>query len=75
MAVQSVTVASELIVNVVDGINAQGTPVLRARRYRNVKPNATADDVYAVGQILASLQAKTLAGIQRRDVADMENEG
>ncbi len=74
MAVQSVTVTSELIINVEDGVNALGNPILRARRFRNVKPTASADDVYAVGQVLAGLQEKTVAGIQRRDVADLESE-
>ncbi|ADI02005.1 MAG TPA: DUF1659 domain-containing protein [Syntrophothermus lipocalidus] len=73
MAVQAVTVTSELIVNVENGVNAQGNPILAARRYRNVKPSATSDDVYAVGQTLAGLQEKPVAGIQRRDVADLEN--
>lgn len=72
MAVQTTTVASDLVINVQDGVNAQGNPVIRARRYSGVKPSAAADDVYAVGQTLASLQEKPLAGIQRRDLVDLE---
>lgn len=72
MAVQTIMVASELVINVQDGINAQGNPVIRARRYNDVKPSATADDLYSVGQTLASLQEKPLAGIQRRDIIDLE---
>jgi len=72
VAVQGTTIASELIINVEDGVNSQGNPVIRARRYDDVKPTAAAEDVYAIGQVLAGLQDKTLAGIQRRDTIDLE---
>ncbi|NLU49420.1 MAG: DUF1659 domain-containing protein [Syntrophomonadaceae bacterium] len=73
MAIQATTVASELVINIQDGVNAQGNPVIRARRYRNVKPTAAAQDVYAVGQSLAGLQDKPLTGIQRRDLVELES--
>ncbi|MGI6487081.1 MAG: DUF1659 domain-containing protein [Syntrophothermaceae bacterium] len=42
MAVEEITIASELMVNVEDGVNARGIPVIRARRYDGVKPAANA---------------------------------
>jgi hypothetical protein len=72
MAVEEITIASELMVNVEDGVNARGIPVIRARRYDGVKPAANAADLMAVGQALGSLQDLPLAGIQRRDLIDLE---
>jgi hypothetical protein len=74
VAVRSSRAASELVFNVEDGVNSQGMPVIRARRYANVKPSASDEAVYAVAMSLAGLQARTLAGVQRRDVADIEPE-
>lgn len=72
MAVEEIIVASELMVNVEDGVDARGLPVVRSRRYDGVKPVAMAEDLLAVGQALGSLQELPVAGIQRRDLIDLE---
>lgn len=71
-AVQSINgSALQLILNT--GVDAQGNPVLKTRKYSSVKPGATAQGIYDVAIAISSLQKHTLNSIVRQDDSLVEN--
>ncbi|MGE5454794.1 MAG: DUF1659 domain-containing protein [Methylocystaceae bacterium] len=54
---------SALIINVQTGLTPEGEPVIKSRRYQNLKTSATADTVLTAGNAMAGLQKHTLLGI------------
>lgn len=54
---------STLIINVQTGLTPEGDPVVKARRYQNLKTSATADAVLTTGNAMAGLQKHTLVGV------------
>lgn len=63
----------QLVLN--DGVDAStGRPVYKNKTFNSVKPNATADQLYAVANAFASLQTRPLYNIVRRDVSDVSAE-
>lgn len=49
------------------GDDEEGNPMFRQKNFQNVKPSATADNLYAVAHALASLQQYDLYEIVRND--------
>jgi hypothetical protein len=49
------------------GTNADGTPKIQSRNFAHVSPNASDDDVLAVGQALAALFSDPLYAVARVD--------
>jgi len=58
-------VGSRLQLRFMVGQDAQGNPIYRSRSYSNVKPAASDDDLFAVGNALAGLQQHTLDEVRR----------
>lgn len=67
MAVVKKPQAARLVIKVEAGLNAAGKPIVRSRSFKNVKPDAKDEDVYAVGLALANLQKNTVVSIDRID--------
>jgi len=59
---------SVLIINVETGVDAKGNPVIKARRYANLKPTATADAVMTVSNAIAGLQQHALVSVQQEQL-------
>jgi Protein of unknown function (DUF1659). len=74
MAVTATSVTSDLILVMDNGIGASGQALSQNRIYKNVKTDAADADVYAVAQALIALQSKTCNAVQRRNIAEIENE-
>lgn len=74
MAVNAIQLATDLILVMDNGIGASGQQLSINRTYKDVKPNAENDDIYAVANSLVSLQEKANLGIQRRDILELEQE-
>jgi|Deesub1362A_J573_1020465.scaffolds.fasta_scaffold00925_11 hypothetical protein len=71
MAVQAVPLASVLVARFVTGTDAEGNPILRARRWSKVKPAAPDQGVYNAAQAMAGLQVHTLAAIERQLTSEL----
>ncbi|NPV27906.1 MAG: DUF1659 domain-containing protein [Firmicutes bacterium] len=71
MAVVVTPKASALEVIVEIGTDQSGNPIFRARRFNNVKPSATDQDVFDVAQLLGGLQNHPVNGIQRVNDVDL----
>lgn len=62
---------SSMVLNMQTGINDNGLPLLKDKSYPRVLPNAVTEDLYTVGEALASLSNWPLHHIQRVDREDM----
>lgn len=71
MAVTTTPVASDLVLVMDNGTGASGQPLTQNRTFKNVKPAAENDAIYAVAQGLISLQSKPNIAVQRRDIVEM----
>ncbi|MEQ8236914.1 MAG: DUF1659 domain-containing protein [Syntrophomonadaceae bacterium] len=73
MAVTATSLTSDLILVMDNGIGASGQALSLNRTYRNVKPEATDQNLYDVAQTLIGLQSKTNNSIQRRNTVEIES--
>jgi hypothetical protein len=71
MAVNVVPLSSVLVCRLVEGLDPQGNPILRARRWSKVKPTATDQGVYNVALSMAGLQVHTLATVERQVTSEL----
>ena len=68
---QAIMTSSKLLVSYETGLNEKGEPIFKTKTYSNVKEEATADQLYSVGQALASLSNDPLSGVKRNDVSEL----
>lgn len=62
---------SQLRVRYETGINEKGEPIFKKKSYSNVLEAATADQLFAVAQSLASLSTYPLSGVERNNLFDV----
>ncbi len=74
MAVVKTPLGSTLRLVVETGTDLEGNPILKNRNYNNVKPTATDQDLFDVGNLLISLQQMSLNAMQRLDDAALEDD-
>lgn len=72
MAVTSMPLGSALLVQVQTGVDGSGNPVVRTRRWANIKAAATDQDVFDVANVIAGLQMHPVVDIIRQDSEDLE---
>ncbi|NMB41404.1 MAG: DUF1659 domain-containing protein [Firmicutes bacterium] len=65
MAVITHPLGSRMQLRLTVGQDDEGNPIYRSRSYSNVKPMASDDDVFAVGNALAGLQQHDLKEVRR----------
>ncbi|PWW32119.1 uncharacterized protein DUF1659 [Cytobacillus oceanisediminis] len=53
------------------GLDEQGKPIHKSKTYSSLKQSATPDQLYAVGQAVASLSTYPLAALNRNDSFDI----
>lgn len=71
MAVAEI-VSSQLRLVLVDGTDEEtGEPIYTYKSFNNVKPEAEADQLHAIGEAFAGLQERDLSGIERKDSSDI----
>lgn len=58
-----------------DGVHPEtGDPVFKRKSFNNVNGDATADQLYAVGNALVSLQQLPLHGFERSDLSEISSD-
>lgn len=75
MAVIKSASDSVLAIKVEAGLSAGGTQLYKYLRYKNIKTDATDDNLFAVGSGIAGLQTSAVDAVQRVDTADLINAG
>jgi hypothetical protein len=65
MAVTANPLGSRMQLRLIVGQDAAGNPIYQSRSYSNVKPLASDDAVFAVGNALAGLQQHGLEEVRR----------
>lgn len=73
MAVVATPLGSNLVLVMDNGIGAGGQQLSVNRVFRDVSPNASDADVYAVAQTLIGLQSRTNHYIERRNFMQLED--
>ena len=63
MAVNSVDVGRNVVLEFQTGLDGSGNPILRKRSYSNVKSAAVAQDVYDTALAMGNLSAHTVNGV------------
>ncbi len=56
------------------GSDEEGDPIFRNKNFNNVKPTATADNLYAIATAFATLQEHELYEIVRNDSSKVDEE-
>ena len=74
MAVTTTSLSSDLVLLMDAGIGVSGKPLSKSRTFKNVKADASNEDLYEVAQALIDLQSRENNSIQRRDVVELEEE-
>ena len=74
MAVNSEPVSSELIIRVENGTTSTGATRYKNLSYRNIKAEATDNDVKAIADLLGNAQTKSVVGIFRSNVVTLTGE-
>lgn len=73
MAIQEIKSSQlRLVLNV--GVDDEGNPIFRNKNFNNVKPSATADNLYAVATSLAAVQEHSLYEVVRNDSSTVDEE-
>ncbi len=71
MAVSANTVSTDLVLIMDNGTGASGQQLFKNRSFKNVKPEAADEDIYAIAQDLLGLQDKINLAVQRRDIVEL----
>ncbi|MTT32344.1 DUF1659 domain-containing protein [Terrilactibacillus sp. BCM23-1] len=62
---------STLILLLDGGLDEKGKQIYKRKSFRNIKPSASQDALYAIAQALAPLQTLPLIDIERTDVSQL----
>ncbi len=74
MAITQLLTRRSLVINVEDGVNADGSTRTKSRTYSDIKETSTIDNLYAAGNALASLMATPLYSITLSDRSELVEE-
>ncbi|MFC7393112.1 DUF1659 domain-containing protein [Scopulibacillus cellulosilyticus] len=73
MAMSTLT-DTTLVMALDGGLNKEGKPVIKKKSFRNVKINATDDQLYSVAKVLAPLKQYPLISIERNNIVDLSEQ-
>ena len=71
MAIEQQLIKRSLVINVEDGINADGSTRTKSRTYSEIKEDSSVENLYAAGNALAGLMASNLVSIMLSDRSEL----
>ena len=74
MAITQELLRRSLVINVEDGVNADGSIKTKTRTYSDIKESAPVENLYNAANALAGLMANTLSGIMLSDRSELIEE-
>ena len=63
-----------LVINVEDGINADGSTRTKSRTYSEIKEDSAVENLYEAGNALAGLMANNMVNIMLNDKSELVEE-
>ena len=63
-----------LVINVEDGVNADGRTRTKSRTYSEIKEDSAVENLYEAGNALASLMANNMVNIMLNDRSELVEE-
>ena len=74
MTINQQLIKRSLVINVEDGVNADGSTRTKSRTYSEIKENSPVDNLFSAGNALASLMANNMVNIMLNDRSELVEE-
>ena len=74
MAIEQQLIKRSLVINVEDGINADGSTRTKSRTYSEIKEDSQVDKLFEAGNALAGLMANNMVNIMLNDRSELVEE-
>ncbi|MBQ5625214.1 MAG: DUF1659 domain-containing protein [Phascolarctobacterium sp.] len=74
MAINQNLLKRSLVINVEDGVNADGSTRTKSRTYSEIKEDSQVDKLFEAGNALASLMANNMVNIMLNDRSELVEE-
>ena len=74
MAINQQLLKRSLVINVEDGVNADGSTRTKSRTYSEIKEDSSVDNLFSAGNTLASLMATPMVSIMLSDRSELVEE-
>ena len=74
MTINQQLIKRSLVINVEDGVNADGSTRTKSRTYSEIKENSPVDNLFSAGNALASLMATPMVSIMLSDRSELVEE-
>ena len=74
MAINQNLLKRSLVINVEDGVNADGSTRTKSRTYSEIKEDSQVDKLFEAGNALASLMANNMVNIMLNDKSELVEE-
>ncbi len=74
MTINQQLIKRSLVINVEDGVNADGSTRTKSRTYSEIKEDSQVDKLFEAGNALASLMANNMVNIMLNDRSELVEE-
>ncbi|MBQ6618455.1 MAG: DUF1659 domain-containing protein [Phascolarctobacterium sp.] len=74
MAINQNLLKRSLVINVEDGVNADGSTRTKSRTYSEIKEDSQVDKLFEAGNALAGLMANNMVNIMLNDKSELVEE-
>ena len=74
MAINQNLLKRSLVINVEDGVNADGSTRTKSRTYSEIKEDSQVDKLFEAGNALATLMANNMVNIMLNDRSELVEE-